>query len=156
MGFSSDDQGPAETLYIANTDGNGGKLGAIDPTTFKAREVGTFSPPVFSGELTGTGDGRLYTFYSKSPTHATGPGSAVAEIDKKTAKVVAESLLPTVEQGGGWAFAFWGGDFYLFTSSAGTSSELRRFRPSDGSVQLVATYPAVITGAGVSTCAPSQ
>ena len=156
MGFAADDIGTGETLYVAKDDTNGGRLGTIDVKTFGLTDIAEFVPPVYSGELTGTGDGRLYTFYSKSPTHASGAGSAVAELDKATGKIVAEAVLPTVDQGTAWAFAFWGGDFYLFVAP-GNNTQVIRYRPSDGSIANVATFDGGrITGAGVSTCAPSQ
>jgi hypothetical protein len=155
MGFAADDIGGGETLYIANDDTSGGSLGALDTTSFLIRDIGQFQPAVYSGELTGTGDGRLYTFYTKNPVHQQGIGSIVAEVDKTNGKILGEHQLATVDQGTAWAFAFWGGDFYLFTSQGGPST-VTRYRPSDGSVTAVATYPTPITGAGVSTCAPSQ
>jgi hypothetical protein len=151
MGYAGNDVGSGETLYVA-ADTSNGVLGSIDTTTFGLTRIGTFVPPLQRAELTGSGDGRLFAFYRKD----TG-GSAVAQLDKQTARVSAESPLPTVDQGNAWAFAFWGGDFYLFTASRNaTQSTVTRFRPGDGSVVDVATYPEQITGAGVSTCAPQQ
>ncbi len=151
MGFASDDNGPAETLYIASsTAGTGGGtavLGRIDISTFDLRILGAFSPAISDAELTGTGDGRLFAFYRKNN------GSAIAQIDKATGTVFAESQLPSVVRGSGWAFAFWGGDFYTFTSPAQTST-VTRFRPSDDTVTVVASLNENIVGAGVSTCAP--
>jgi hypothetical protein len=58
--------------------------------------------------------------------------------------------LPT---GGGsaLAFAYWGGDFYIFTSDGG-STTVTRYDPGDGDVQVVATLSRTVVGAGVSTC----
>ncbi len=58
-----------------------------------------------------------------------------------------------------WAFTFWGGAFYLYTSEDGlTNTTVTRFDPVtktvDTSYKL--TAPAVLDGAGVSTCAPLQ
>jgi len=152
MGFAADDKGPGETLYIASDDDTGGRLGSIDVNTFVVRNIGPFDPPLTAGELTGTGDGRLYTFFSAASTG----GSTIAEVEKGSGKIVGSVDLPTVDRGSAWAFAFWGGDFYLFTSQS-WPSDVTRYRPSDGSVTVVATAPGgQITGAGVSTCAPSQ
>jgi hypothetical protein len=56
----------------------------------------------------------------------------------------------------GFAFSFWGGDFYS-TDAIEHPSKVSRYRPSDK--KLEATYmPSanfVIVGAGVSTCAPT-
>ena len=64
--------------------------------------------------------------------------------------------MPTPQGPDAWAFAFWGGDFYFFTSVGGAPSTVGRFHPADGSFDPVyATLPSgAITGAGVSTCAP--
>jgi hypothetical protein len=151
MGFSTEGLGPAESLFVAG-DGQGSSasgLARIDTTTFKLTAIRDFFPSIDRAELTGTGDGNLFAFYTKFDK----PGSFVGQIDKTNARVVAESALPTVEQGQGWAFAFWGGDFYLFTAPGGGST-VTRFRPADGSVTAVGSWPSVIVGAGVSTCAP--
>lgn len=151
MGFASDTNGPAERLYIADSERTGGRgLATIDVTTFLPTIIGPFDPPLPRGELTGTGDGRLFTFWPD----ATGPtGSHVAEVEKSTAKVVAETDLPIGRPNDAFAFAFWGGDFWIFTSP-GAASEVSRFRPASGTTQTLTTHPSTIVGAGVSTCAP--
>jgi hypothetical protein len=111
--------------------------------------VGAFNPSIQRAELSGTGDGRLFAFYQ------TPPGSAIAQVDKATGRVIAESPLPSIQQNDHWAFAFWGGDFYTFTGTRG-STEVNRFRPADNSVTRVTTLGASIVGAGVSTCAPEK
>jgi hypothetical protein len=152
MGYVADPADGGETLYIAGDMPPSGTLATIDTTTFTVAPIGTFFPvDVNRGELTGTGDGRLFTFYGTNG----GTDSAIAQIDPKTAQVIASSPLPGVAQGQGWAFAFWGGDFYTFTAP-GDHTVVTRFRPSDNSITQVAqTAPGtVIVGAGVSTCAP--
>ena len=152
MGFATNSVGPTETLFIAGDDRTAGAdgLARIDPTTFELTPVDDFFPTIRFAELTGTGDGRLFGYYRKG---ANTPPSFIGEIDTTTANVVAEKRLGTVDQGQGWAFAFWGGDFYVFHAPGG-SSVVTRYRPADDSVTQVATLPSVIVGAGVSTCAP--
>ncbi len=150
MGFSANEDDGEETLYVA---GVSGELGSIDTSSYLLTDIGGFTPPVTQGELTGTGDGRLFSFYATTPE---GPVSAIVQIDKTNASVISEDVLPSVTQGSGWAFGFWGGDFYMFTAPDGASSIVTRFRPSDGSTTQVATYPEIIVGAGVSTCAPQE
>jgi hypothetical protein len=149
MGFASNSGGAGETLYIAAV-GGPSRLASIDTTTFAVQVVGTFTPTILSPELTGTGAGDLFAFSS------TGGDSIIAQVDKSTARIVAEVTLPGVLQGAGWAFAFWGGDFYTFTAPALPGSVVTRFRPSDGSIVPVARYADIIVGAGVSTCAPQN
>lgn len=154
MGFATDQAGPVERLFIAG-DGRSGSargLATIDLPTFRVAPIGEFTPPIERAELTGTGDGRLFAFYTKNAT----AGSFVGEVDMSSARVLAESRLGQVELGQGWAFAFWGGDFYLFTAPDGAASRVTRFRPSDGSVTVVGSIATTIVGAGVSTCAPAR
>lgn len=154
MGFATDQSGPVERLFIAG-DGRSGSargLASIDLSTFRVASVGEFSPPIERAELTGTGDGRLFAFYTKNAI----AGSFVGEIEMSSSRVLAESRLGQVELGQGWAFAFWGGDFYLFTAPDGAASRVTRFRPSDGSVTVVGSIATTIVGAGVSTCAPAR
>lgn len=148
MGFATVGAGPAEQLFIATNDG---VLGTIDTQTFAVSNVGPITPTINDTELTGTGDGRLFGFYR--PANAS-TESAVAEIDKKTAQLLGADPLPTVNQGTGWAFAFWGGVFYLFTTPAPSGQSTYRFDPVTKNVVLVAQYTSSIVGAGVSTCAP--
>jgi hypothetical protein len=155
MGFATDQGGPAETLFVAESATGtlaGLALGTIDDA-FMLHEVAPFTNPMRGPELTGTGDGRLYAFYS--PLSSGEPGSRVAQLDKATARIIAEDRLPGVDQGEGWAFGFWGGNFWLFTSPLmNGESDVTRFNPTDGSVTKVTTLPQLIVGAGVSTCAP--
>ena len=146
MGFSTNAGGPAETLFLANQDS---VLGSLNTTTFNLTSIATFTPAITLAELTGTGDGRLFAFYSPA---ANVGDSFVGEIDKTTAAVIATNHI-SLALGRGWAFGFWGGDFYLFTAPSG-SSIVTRYRPSDQSLTPVGAYPGVIVGAGVSTCAP--
>lgn len=161
MGFATDSIGPTETLFIAGADlQSGGQaasgLARITPGAFQLTPVGDFFPAIDSAELTGTGDGRLFAFYRQTDS----PPSYIGEIDPETAQVIGERRFDTIDQGYGWAFAFWGGDFYMFhapgSTSDSASTRVTRWRPSDDSVAQVATTPLRIVGAGVSTCAPQQ
>ncbi len=151
MGYATDRLGPTESLYVAGDSTNAGStgLGRIDTQSFVLSRVGPFVPLIDRAELTGTGDGRLYAFYTKGGQ----PGSYVGEVDTQTARVIGENRLPTVTQGSAWAFAFWGGDFYLFTAP-GAGSRVTRYRPADNTVVDLTNLPTRIVGAGVSTCAP--
>ncbi|HEY8038188.1 MAG TPA: hypothetical protein VIF15_00265 [Polyangiaceae bacterium] len=157
MGYAADTTGPGETLFVGEgnvtitpkPDSRG--LASIDTTAFALHFVGPFAPPIPGPELTGTGDGRLFGFY----TNAAGSGSHIVEIDKASGKLAADSVLQVGTPQDGYAFAFWGGDFWVFTSSS-TSSVITRFRPSDGSETAMGTTAIPIVGAGVSTCAPGQ
>jgi hypothetical protein len=152
MGFSANKDAPGETLFIAAADDAASYLGTIDPSTFTLSPISPLSKPIGNPELTGTGDARLFGFGPGSPQ------SHLAEIDKATAQVKSDVILD-LQQGpiNAWAFAFWGGDFYFFTSDQGGLSIVHRYTPGG-----TTTPPAVkqinltIVGAGVSTCAPSE
>lgn len=155
MGFATNDVGPTETLFVAGSAARGSGaegLARIDLGTWRLTKVGDFQPVVINAELTGRGDGRLFGFYAKNTDGD--PPSYIGEIDTATARVVGEKRLDGIGLKGAWAFAFWGGDFYAFTAPNGVSSVVTRWRPSNDTVTQVATLPARIVGAGVSTCAP--
>jgi hypothetical protein len=150
MGFSADPVDGGETLYIAESFRNFPRLASLDTTTFALRVIGTMDSSIMSPELTGSGGGDLFAFYQAGPT-----GSKIGKIDRLTAKLLSFLDLPGISQGIDYAFAFWGGDFYLFTvSPLSSGSDVTRVRPSDGSVVVVAHVSESIVGAGVSTCAP--
>ena len=166
MGFVNDAGG--EQLYIAGGDiGSfpGGDLAVVDPTGTPphAMRVGQLTDEgEHSPELTGTGGGELWGFY---------PGvdeAWVQQIERTSGaprgprKSIPDGL------GGGlgatpsviaWAFAQWGGTFYVFaTVTPGDpfppDSTMRTIAP-DGHSQLeLDRLPWIIVGAGVSTCAP--
>jgi hypothetical protein len=158
MGFSRDPNGMTETLYVAGDPAPQGTvpsvLGSIDVKTFTLTTTGTFVPFIYSPELTGTGAGDLFAFYQIDPNLMNSP-TAIGQIDKANGSVIAETLLPGVVTGQGWAFGFWGGDFYIFTAPSGTST-VTRYSTSNGSIDQVASLGDIIVGAGVSTCAPAR
>jgi hypothetical protein len=156
MGFSSGKLDAGETLFVAGGSLSPSVLASLDTKSYALAIVGAFTPTIVRPELTGTGAGDLFAFYSVPVGAQTPLGSAIGQIDKTTGRIFAQSNLPGVAQGHAWAFAFWGGDFYTFTQpdSAGASSVVTRFRPSDGTIVRVAQSDHVIVGAGVSTCAP--
>jgi hypothetical protein len=160
MGFSTDSvEGADETLYVTGTGGlfsQSPGLGSIDRMTTILTPIGQFSGSLRgeSAELTGTGDGRLFGFFTTTPVQ-------VARIDKVTAAISMSQSLSQVETPSAWAFSFWGGDFYLYTApdpltDPSRTSNVTRYRPSDGSVDAayMENVGFRIVGAGVSTCAP--
>lgn len=157
MGFSTNGAGDAnETLYVTGTSGQlgGGDapgLGRIDMSAMKLVPIAQFSG-TFAGqsaELTGTGDGRLYGYFTTSPVQ-------VGEIDKTAATVKSPKTIPNLTSVSAWAFSFWGGDFYLYAASFGDSS-VTRYRPSDNTIETyIQDVGFRIVGAGVSTCAPLE
>jgi hypothetical protein len=159
-----------ETLYVASDSTNDSglaprELATIDVDTFVLTPVAPFGKvegvDVNEAELTGTGTGGLYGFFGlpQPGSNATGPPSYIVKLDEKNAHVLSGVELPDVAEGNGWAFGFWGGDFYTFTAPPEFSSTVvTRYRPSDGSIVQLCGAPdgVIIVGAGVSTCAPQD
>ena len=149
-----------ESLFVAGTGSasarNSPGLARIDPATGALSPIGAFTGALqgYNAELTGTGDGRLYGFFTTTPVQ-------VAQIDKATAAVTSTRPLAGVETPSDWAFSFWGGAFYLYTAPSasaqpGRTSNVTLYRPSDGTVDpaYMTNVGFRIVGAGVSTCAP--
>lgn len=149
---------PCDKLYAHSFSGglggfsegpNAGRLGRLDSATATPVILGPIDYD--GGELTGTGDGRLFAFAGLNP-------AKLIEYDKNTGAVLQTLPLGTLELTNAFAFAFWGGDFYFFTEAdaLGTRSKVTRLDfDGDMSLQDVNTNaPIRIVGAGVSTCAP--
>jgi hypothetical protein len=155
MGFSTDMGGPSETLFVAESNLMTPTLGlaSIDTTTLNLNFIGQFSEPLGDGvELTGTGDNRLFGFFldkTQMPNQ-----TAIAEIDKKTAQILSKNSIALPQGINDFAFAFWGGDFYLFHAEGAGSTTVTRYNPIDKSLTDIATLPTGVVGVGVSTCAP--
>lgn len=159
MGFSADAKGSSqEHLFISGGDHNTpgkGNLGQVDKTTLKIATVGPLPDTQYGAELSGTGDGELYAYYP-------GRSAKVARIDKTTGQSSTEWPLMSITQTvRAWAFAQWGGRFYIFVTTegalGGTNSRVHLFDPKDGSDTIILEkLPYIIVGAGVSTCAPAS
>jgi hypothetical protein len=157
MGFSADTVGgTAETLYVTSemflNNTNLG-LGKLDFSQKTLVTIGQFTgDPLLTGQvgdLTGTGDARLFgLFGNNSPVR-------VVQMDK-TAHILSDMPVNGVNSAYAWAISFWGGAFYVFTSDNTAPSTVTRFDPTTKAVDTsyVLTAPGVIYGAGASTCAP--
>lgn len=158
MGFSSDAQGSdEETLYIA---GGGaaqdriGDLGRVGRADMAVSMVGGLPDSEYPPELTGTGNGELYAYF---------PGlwdSWVARLSKDSADQQQSWDLDSISgEPRGWAFAHWGGKFYIFISSQGAfggiRSQVKVLDPATGDEEVaISNSDYMVVGAGVSTCAP--
>lgn len=157
MGFVSDAPGSSsEKLYIF-----GGEVGAldkgtlakIDPGKLTIDPIGALALKDKSPELTGTGNAKLFGFFPA------GAQSFVAEIDKATGALGKQWPTPVNGDVGAWAFAHWGGRFYIFVTIEDLFNEnsmVLRLDPQTGKVDTIKEQlPYRIVGAGVSTCAPT-
>ena len=160
MGFVSDAPNSSkETLFVAggsaaNMMTSPAHLGTIDPATAVLTEVVTLAAAEYPPEFTGTGEAELFGYYP-------GQSPFVAHVNKSTGVIEQQWQLPTIsDQIRAWAFAHWGGRFYIFTATQdflGTvlDSYIQRLDPTNGEVVVVVPQiQPVIVGAGVSTCAP--
>jgi hypothetical protein len=165
MGFSAD--GSSELLFISGgtfvdllemSSLNPAKLGRVNPTTRAATAIGDLAG---WPELSGNAAGGLYAFYKPDTVFSRVVPGRIVELDRSTG---AETRAFELTAMGGafessYAFAYWGGRFYVFIVATGaTNSEVWRFNlppEGDGSVtKVVDDAGRRIVGAGVSICAP--
>jgi hypothetical protein len=150
MGFSgADDAG--ETLYVAQSATVTSHLGSIDTTTFQLDVIGPFSPNNGGRcELTGTGDGHLFAYCLPQ----SGSGGDLVNLDPATGKIIAEVGVPVGTSQDAFAYAFYGGTFWIFTGNGG--STVSEFDPITLKTKTVTSLSSTVVGAGVSTCAPQK
>lgn len=105
-----------ERLYLHTYDGDGpfsegesiGRLGVIDPITGDLTELALVD--FDGGELAGTGDGRLFAFAGVDPVK-------LVEYDRATGSVIDILPLGGLTKTNASAFAFAGGDAWIFTEA---------------------------------------
>jgi hypothetical protein len=152
MGFSTDEPGGAtETLYVGGGVSQAQTsftLASIDLASMTATPIGTHSQ---LPEMTGTGNAELWGFMT-DPTSA-----RVVKFDKATGAIVTNYMQPTLAgTNTGYAFAHWGGDFWVFLiKNAEPSTTVYQVDGATGVIEgTTPTTGRTIVGAGVSTCAP--
>lgn len=162
MGYAAiDATSSCDQLYIYRSDryleypnfGPGGaQLGRFDEATDQVALIGPTDYPV--GELTGTGDGRLFAFAPVSAALA-----VLVGLDKQSGAELEHVDLNGLDITNAFAFAFWGGDVYFFTETSPGSgvSQVTRLDYDGNEGGGLSVYNANtglhIPGAGVSTCA---
>jgi hypothetical protein len=160
MAFSANSAGDTnETLYVA---GNGyysfqtgkGKLASVAFPNMNVSYINNIQLAGGSPDLAGTGGGELWGFFpNNSPP-------LVGRIDKTNGQIVQSCALPSsqIQNTKAWAFAYWGGKFILFFQSMAESSTsvygLDPISCKFGKVLNNIGY--TVTGAGVSSCAPTK
>jgi len=158
MGFVADGvDANSEKLYIAggNVDAQDlGDMAYIDPDTLSIHTLGPCPPAEYGPELTGTGKGEWFGYF---------PGSSstfIARLSKQDGRIEHQWPLPGLgSQVRAWAFAHWGGKFYVFVTiqEGGYNSKVLLLDPDTGNVDtLMENLDYIIVGAGVSTCAPYE
>jgi hypothetical protein len=158
MGFVSNFAGSAEeTLFIAggselNIGTGRSTMASMPGGTWTLSGIGTLDG---SPELTGNGLAELWGFFPDAG------GMVVRQIDKTNGTTLREIDVSVIDELGfgasAWAFAFWGGRYYVFyQGSLDTSTSIWVVDPTTSAVDLVrADIGYRVVGAGVSTCAPT-
>lgn len=152
MGFVT--EGPTsenENLFVAANDSTR-MLARLDTSRepIKWQDVGPLTTDHSnSPELTGTSEGRLFGYFPES-----GRGF-IQEIDGSSGKALGDrKFLDTSGQVGAFAFAHWGGVFYVFATIGGVTA-VHTVDQKTGKYGVARSgIAAPIVGAGVSTCAP--
>lgn len=138
MGYSLNDDPSHETLYVA-----GVGLAALDTKTFDLTFLGSLT--YGRTELTGL-DKKLFAFSVSS--------GVIAGLNKTNGETEVTYRTSAVAERAAFAFAQWGGDFWVFTGDQ--HSKVTQYSPTeDKSTVAVEDTGMLIVGAGSSTCAPT-
>ena len=149
MGFATDSSSTwRDTLYIANRH----SLASLDTETWSRRLSGGVSS---QSELTGNADGELWAILPLEEP------AQLARLNKSDAAVEETLYLsgtPDPMDIDAFAFATWGGDFWVFirTYGMGESSDIYRVSRTGSTTKVANNIGMDVVGAGVSTCAPTE
>jgi len=152
MGFATDTASTtAEALYLSNS--LSPSLGKVD---LQSGQVAILGGLPGGAEFTGNAKGELWGFFpDPAPPR-------VLQIDKTNGQTLTTfplGALPDVGFSGyAYAFAFWGGAFYIFYYVQDVDSSTNVWKLDlDGNVtKYIPNTGMRIVGAGVSTCAPVE
>ncbi|MFK7985612.1 MAG: hypothetical protein AB8I08_06235 [Sandaracinaceae bacterium] len=122
FGMSFVQQGACASLYGLSYSGDGpfaegpdlGEFGVVEGEPPRMRSLAALDYD--GGELAGTGDGRLFAFTGVDP-------AKIVELDPATGAVLEVVPLDGVSKTNASAFAFFGGDIYLFTEAVPDACE---------------------------------
>ena len=149
MGFATDSATTwQDTLYVANAN----QLATLDTATWSLNTVGGLPS---QSELTGNAAGELWAMLPlESPAQLVRLNKASAQVEQ----TVTLSSFPNPYDIDTFAFATWGGSFYLFVRTYGMGSSTNVYEvTATGAMSLLAGDTGKnIVGAGVSTCAPAN
>jgi hypothetical protein len=127
-------------LYVL---GDSGLLGAFDVTTGSMTHVGRVPLPATSGDMTTNGDGTLY--FLRQDVEQT-----LNRIDPSTARVLRQWSTGEDSENS-QALAYWGGLFFDFIGNRAFTYDV-----TTGKTTSIGTAPLFVTGAGQSTCVPTD
>ena len=168
MAFTSDSPGSsAESLFFMDSSTKLYRLGGSTPLgqyyMFKPLEGTEFS----GVELSGSGSGRLFAFIMNwtaawPPSNVPGPPTVhIGEVDPKNGSAISNEQVGDIPafgvSPGSFAFAQWGGLLWVFEAPNFGPTKVYAYDPVAKTATLKKTDgPDGVTGAGVSTCAPSE
>lgn len=148
MGFATDsDTTWRDTLYIANDN----QLARMDTATWSVSPMGSLPS---QSELTGNADGELWAILPLEEP------AQLVRLNKDTAAVeytLHMTAMPDPYTIDAFAFATWGGDFWVFirTYGMGHSTDVYRVTSTGHTTRVAVDTGMDVVGAGVSTCAPT-
>lgn len=144
MGFASDDAGSEEeTLYLGKAD-RPYTLATVSLSSWEVESLGDMSD---APEMSGTGGGELWGYFALARP------PFVARLDKGHGGRSKVSEAPVLADPSAFAFAHWGGDYFLFSAEAFGITKVWRLH--NGQVEeWIPNTGLFVVGAGVSTCAP--
>ena len=153
MGFSTDTAGGTQdTLFVAG--GSGPTVPTSTLATLSTTNMTAMGRGTVTGwpELTGTGNAELWGFFPSAG------GARIEKLDKMSGSALNTFQLPTLAgEPAAWAFAAWGGDFWIFLMKGSeTQTTVYQVSGTTGQIKGMTSAPGrTIVGAGVSTCAPT-
>ncbi|MCK6505284.1 hypothetical protein L6R53_18105 [Myxococcota bacterium] len=149
MGFATEYSGTwRDHLYVADAD----SLGVLDTADLSVDRLGSMAS---QSELTGNALGELWAFLPLlSPAR-------LVQIDQGSGAELERISLPSFPPASeidAFAFATWGGDFWLFVRSygMGNSTDVYRVTAAGTMTLELRDVGFDVVGAGVSTCAPTE
>lgn len=149
MGFATEHDGTwRDHLYVADAD----SLGVLDTGDLSVDRLGAMDS---QSELTGNALGELWAFLPLlSPARLVQihQGSG-AELER-----ISLDAFPRASEIDAFAFATWGGEFWLFVRSYGMGNSTDVYRVTAGGTMTLELRDVGfdVVGAGVSTCAPTE
>ena len=155
MGFSTDAVGgDTDTLFIAG--GTSADAAQAQLASFNTSTMATTNIAKVTGqpELTGNSNAELWGFFPSDVNGTTTP--RVEQINKSTGAAVKTYSLGSLKGApSAWAFAFYGGDYWVFLAKdLATTTTVYQVDGASGTIKSTTPTSRLIVGAGVSTCAP--
>jgi hypothetical protein len=150
MGFSTDVAGgTTDSLFVgggASQMASSYSLAKVNTSAMTAQVVGT-EPDL--PEMTGNSNAELWGFIPSASD------ARVVQFDKANGDIIKAFDVPSLAgTSNGYAFAHWGGDYWVFLSTQSMTT-VYQIDHTSGAITSTTLAPGrTVVGAGVSTCAP--